>query len=209
MTIPSDLASFPYDSGNSPIERLILVHFGKIADVLTQKGTLFYPFFVQFTIFPLLIGLLLFPAPCLAWSASVSRIADGDTIIVERIGGQKVRIRLYGVDCPELDQPYGKEAKNFLESFLVNSTVAIEDVEIDRFGRLVALVYLGDGPTMQETLLEEGLAWVYPKYCKRAECLSWQKQEETARKLQRGLWESPDSVPPWVWRNRKKSYVLN
>ncbi len=45
-------------------------------------------------------------------SGECIRVIDGDTIVV-LIGNDKIKVRLYGVDCPEIDQRYGKKAKRF------------------------------------------------------------------------------------------------
>lgn len=160
---------------------------------------------MKFIFLPLIMVLLITPWPCLAWLAKVSRIVDGDTIIVEKNDGHTARIRLYGIDCPELSQPYGREAKVFLESFLLNKETFIEEVSLDRYKRVVAVVYVTESQTIQAALLMEGFAWVYPQYCKRIECFSWRKQEEKAKELLLGLWEAPDREPPWAWRKGKAS----
>ena len=171
-----------------------------------MKRDIILSLFMQFGVFAFLISLLIFSPPCFAWPAIVSRVTDGDTIVGKTRDNTNVRIRLYGIDCPELDQPYGKDAQAFLESFLLGAHVVIEELEPDHYGRVVAVVYLVETQkSIQELLLVEGLAWIYPKYCTRAECLSWLEQQNTAQRLRKGLWSSSSRVPPWIWRKQKKN----
>ena len=76
------------------------------------------------------------------WGSKVIRVSDGDSITVVDSTGDKARIRLYGIDAPELDQaPHGERARLFVEAALSQQAVAIEGVETDKYGRTVAFVY--------------------------------------------------------------------
>lgn len=66
-------------------------------------------------------------------------IADGDTITVLR-DKEQVRIRLYGIDCPEGGQAFGTKAKQFTSDQVFGKVVEVETVDTDRYGRTVALV---------------------------------------------------------------------
>ncbi len=67
--------------------------------------------------FWLIIGLLLLPIPAWAWSGKVIGIADGDFISVRK-GRGIVPVRLYGIDCPEKSQAFGKKAKQLSTKYL-------------------------------------------------------------------------------------------
>ena len=54
---------------------------------------------------------------------------------------------------------------------------------------------------LQELLLQEGLAWVYPQYCK--DCKAWEAMQAKARKHGKGLWADEGPVVPWDWRRQK------
>lgn len=134
-----------------------------------------------------------------AWPGRVIAVTDGDTIIVEKLtGGEQVKIRLHGVDAPERKQPAGEMARGFLFDSVLYHEVEVEEKTVDRYGRLVAIIWLTSGKSLQEILLESGLAWVWPRYCR--DCLEWEDLQETARKNQRGLWANPDTIQPWEWR---------
>ena len=156
-------------------------------------------------LFFLLLLFLLLPKVCLAESATVTRISDGDTIIVTRHDGKPVKVRIYGIDCPEQRQPWGQEATDFVTALLPpGSVVLVEAVERDRYGRTVGMVILPDGSNLSETLVTQGFAWVYDKYCLLDECAQWRQLESVARLDKRGLWGNGNAVPPWEWRRGKR-----
>ena len=136
--------------------------------------------------------------------AHVVHVHDGDTIRVGEKSGAVIKIRLYGIDCPEADQPYGSEATQSAKDFADGQTVEFEAFYQDRYKRSVALVLLPDGMTLQERLLIAGLAWVDPRYCDRPECAVWEEKEQAACAAGVGLWAAPDPVPPWEWRRLKR-----
>jgi len=136
---------------------------------------------------------------CWAWKGKVVRVVDGDTIIVTH-KNKKVRVRLYGIDTPESTQWYGQNAKQFISSQILGEEVAIEPMAIDRYGRIVALVFLGN-VVVNELLVSHGYAWVYGRYCTKGFCSKWKRLERRARKKKKGLWKNPNVIPPWKYRH--------
>ena len=137
-----------------------------------------------------------------AWPARVVHVADGDTITVEPVeGGDRVKIRLHGVDAPESKQAYGQAAKAFVTDAVLFKPVDIEEKATDKYGRTVAVVHVGDN-TLQAILLDAGYAWVWTRYCKR--CNDWIALERSAVKAKRGLWQEREPVAPWIWRRNNK-----
>jgi len=131
----------------------------------------------------LLALLLLQPTPCMGADAlaSTKRVVDGDTIVVEvlevykegfkRYEGVEVRVRLADTNAPELETVEGKRSLEALRKLVEGRIVYldIDDVYVtDRYGRLVAVVYVGFNEThllnVNMWLLEEGLAqlWDHP-----------------------------------------------
>jgi endonuclease YncB( thermonuclease family) len=130
-------------------------------------------------------------------------IADGDTITVLR-DKEQVRIRLYGIDCPERYQPCSKKAKQFTAKLVHGKVVEVEPVDVDRYGRIVALVRV-EGALVNSALIQEGLAWVYNYYCKLPFCQEWFVLQLRAKYANRGLWADPNPIPPWESRREKRS----
>jgi endonuclease YncB( thermonuclease family) len=148
--------------------------------------------------------LLVLSAPAVAWEARVVNVADGDTITIEPIeGGDRAKVRLHGIDCPETKQPYGQTAKAFVSKAVLFKTVDIQPSPQgkDRYGRIVAVIEIPGVGVLQELLLEVGLAWVYPQYCKN--CGAWEAMEAEARRQRNGLWTEDKPIEPWEWRKRR------
>lgn len=125
-------------------------------------------------------------------------VLDGDTIEILS-NNHSERIRLYGIDCPEMDQPFGDKAKQFTSSLIAGKNVSIKPIGIDQYGRTIGIVYV-DGINVNRALVENGLAWVYRKYCKESFCSEWLVLEKEARDRKIGLW-SQEAIPPWKWRH--------
>lgn len=138
----------------------------------------------------------------LAWSGKVIGVADGDTIKVLH-NKKSVRIRFYGIDTPEKRQAFGNRAKKYTNAWVRGKVVEIDPVTKDRYGRTVAMVHV-TRKNLNELLVQQGLAWVYRKYCKMDICENWYQYEDQARSSKKGLWQDPHAIPPWQWRKEKR-----
>jgi micrococcal nuclease len=129
--------------------------------------------------------------------AFVSRVVDGDTLEVN-LEGKTYKVRLIGVDTPETVAPgraverFGKEASQFTRSKLEKKTVYLAfDWDLyDRYGRLLAYVYLPDRTCFNAELIRLGYGHAYTKYPFQF-LEEFRKLEAEARKAKRGLWGSP------------------
>ena len=147
-----------------------------------------------------IIMLIVIPSPLFAWQGNVVGITDGDTIHVLH-DNQEIKIRLWGIDCPEKHQDFGNRAKQQTSELAYGRTVEILEIDKDRYGRTVAMVKLPNGQVLNEALICSGMAWVYRKYCKREEeCARWLELEAKARDQKIGLWSMPEPIPPWDFR---------
>lgn len=107
--------------------------------------------------------LLLLIAPLLsAAEGRCIRVSDGDTITIDA-GGGKEKVRLIGIDAPELQQEGGREARQYLAKRILNRRVKVEGETRDRYGRLLGTVYLG-AENINLSLVREGHAWDYKAY---------------------------------------------
>lgn len=138
-------------------------------------------------------------SPARAFTALVLWVTDGDSLTVMDADLGLQRIRVYGVDCPESDQPYGFTARMRTIWEVWARPVEILPVEKDRYGRLVARVQ-NRGQDLSAVLTAAGLAWVYDRYCQKSVCAKWEDLEQKARIHEVGLWIDSDPIPPWRWR---------
>ena len=127
----------------------------------------------------------------------VTKVVDGDTIWVEG-EGERLKVRLIGVDTPETVHPtkevecYGPESSDFAKETLAGNQVAIvtdtSQGEVDKYGRTLAYVFLPDGQLFQELLVSGGYAYEYTfdEPYKYRDLLI--EAEEQARLNGAGLW---------------------
>ena len=86
-------------------------------------------------------------------------VIDGDTI---QIG--KVRLRLAGIDAPELEHPWGKKAKWELVKLCKGQTITAELEPSISYDRVVATCLLPDGRDLSAEMVKVGLALDWPKF---------------------------------------------
>ncbi|MCV2869268.1 thermonuclease family protein [Defluviimonas sp. WL0002] len=86
-------------------------------------------------------------------------VVDGDTIRI-----QKTQVRLFGVDAPELDHPYGVRAKRALQRLCKGHVIRAEVTDLDSYGRTLAHCYLPDGRDLSAEMVKLGLAIDWPKF---------------------------------------------
>jgi endonuclease YncB( thermonuclease family) len=130
----------------------------------------------------------------------VTHVIDGDSFKA-KVQGVEMDFRFSDIDAPEMEQPYGPEAKATLEKLLADKDVVILPVDTDRYGRTIAHVWV-DGAYANRELMKSGAAWFYTEYA-NGDCLYWVEQE--ARGAKRGLWALPakTQMEPWEWRKNK------
>ena len=146
----------------------------------------------------LLATILLTFAP--PFEAKVIAVYDGDTITVRT--DETIKIRLDGIDAPELKQPFGQASKQALSGLVFGQVVTVKPGKKDRYGRLLARVEIA-GKDASLTMVETGMAHWYEQYAKRdTQLQSAQTQAKTAR---RGLWSDPNVQPPWEFRKRPQT----
>ena len=127
-------------------------------------------------------------------------ISDGDTLTLLTQNRQQVKIRLHGIDAPELGQAWGQQAKRALSTLTFRQIVHVQETDQDRYGRIVGIVYRNQH-SINEALIASGHAWVYQKYNKNKR---WNTLETEAQKRRLGLWKlHPNQrIPPWDYRRR-------
>ena len=132
--------------------------------------------------------------------AEPAEIVDGDSFWVVT-ADRRVEVRLWGIDCPEWTQPYGREAKERTAELLAGGQLRVEVKDTDIYGRTVALVFAGT-TNVNEELVRSGSAWVFPRYCRQSICTQWKELQLNAQQEGIGLWHLPRPEPPWNKRRK-------
>jgi len=130
-------------------------------------------------------------------SATVARVVDGDTVDVD-LDGQTVRVRLIGIDTPEIVDPrkpiecFGRAASAQAHELLDGQTVFLEDDpsqdSIDRYGRALRYVWFSDGRLFNLEMVAQGYAFEYTYNLPYKYQSQFKQAERDAREQQRGLW---------------------
>ena len=105
------------------------------------------------------------------FTAIVVGVGDGDTITVLR-GDVPIRIRLWGIDCPESGQAFGKTAKQFTADLAYGKVVTVRVRDVDRYGRQVADIILPDGKNLNHEIVKAGFAWWFRRYAPQEETMA-------------------------------------
>jgi endonuclease YncB( thermonuclease family) len=133
-----------------------------------------------------------------SFNALVIGVASGDTIVVSLDNGKQLRVRLEGIDCPELNQEFGEEAKKATVALCFKKKVRIEKTGVDAYGRTLAFVYVSDS-CINKQLIRMGMAWQYKEFNNDPELA---KLETEAREHKVGLWQQPNPQAPWDFRRK-------
>jgi endonuclease YncB( thermonuclease family) len=96
------------------------------------------------------------------FSGPVVSVLDGDTLDVLH-NQHAERIRLSGLDCPEMGQAFGKRAKQAASELVFGKEVTLQTDGKDKYARTLADVLLPDGTNVNHTLVKDGWCWWYRK----------------------------------------------
>ncbi len=131
----------------------------------------------------------------------VVSVHDGDTVLCLDGRGRQRKVRLVGIDAPEIGQPFGTKSRDGLRAMVLRKTVAVRDHGKDHYGRTLGALEIG-GDDVAERMVASGLAWHFKRYSD-SETLA--AAERTARAAHRGLWADADPMPPWEWRATERT----
>lgn len=146
------------------------------------------------------------------FSGKVIEVMEGDLFKVRTKDWGDYTVKLWGVDAPEMDRPFGKAAKDHLKSVILNKslTVNVFGQENGAKGLQIGWVWIGDPrdfSSANELMVTAGLAWPEP-ITSNGEIKSTvdllRKAGEEARKAKSGLWSKPNPISPWEWKKRGK-----
>ena len=151
---------------------------------------------------------ILFLVPFLTVSGeltgTVVQVHDGDTLVLKN-GDNYTKIRLYGIDCPELKQEMGEDAKIFTVSLCLGKDVKVQTGKSkDKYKREIGIV-VTDKKNLNIELLKAGMAWHYKYYSKDKDYAD-AEQEAIRQKL--GIWKNHVPQAPWEYRHAKRKHAV-
>lgn len=130
-------------------------------------------------------------------SGTVVRVTDGDTVTIRFTGRVERRVRLIGVDAPEMDDPREDVAfRAFLSKRFAFHHLYRRDVRLtydfsplDEHGRVLAYLWLGEETLFNDLVIRQGYAAAFLKYPYRKDFQKrFRMAEAEARKENRGFW---------------------
>ncbi|EAI6697250.1 thermonuclease family protein [Campylobacter upsaliensis] len=138
-------------------------------------------------------------------TGKVSKVIDGDTIeLLAKTSKEnpynhiaKLKIRLYGIDAPELKQAYGKEAKEFLSALVLKQEVSLIIENKDKYDRFVGTLFL-KGQDINKEMVKNGYAHAYESFSKK-----YLAEQADAKMFKLGLWQDERAVKPSEFRKQQ------
>lgn len=140
---------------------------------------------------------------------SVTKVIDGDTVIIRPSSGKPIKCRLYGIDAPEMPyngnpgQPYGRAADRELNNLVLHTTVEITLTGDSSYDREICIIKKM-GVDINREMVRRGYAWAYREHLKGLYASEYIDAENEARKMHRGLWQQANPQPPWEFRKIRR-----
>ena len=140
--------------------------------------------------------------PASPWQGVVTHVPDGDTVFVRPAsGGEPVKIRIDGMDAPEICQPYGPASRQALQKRVLHQTVSVDGHRRDSYGRVLARINWQQAD-VGDWMVRQGNAWSY-RY--RRDSGPYAAQEAQAKAGKLGLFADARAVEPRDFRKRHGS----
>lgn len=146
----------------------------------------------------ILISLFYISLSATVLEGKVVKISDGDTIVVLDKSKTQHRVRLFGIDAPELKQDYGRKAKDYLTALVATKLVKVVYFSKDKYKRILGIVFL-NGSDVNAQIVKDGFAWAFVKYSNR-----YIKEQDYAKENKIGLWNGKQIIAPWDFRKNNK-----
>ena len=142
--------------------------------------------------------------------AKVERVSDGDTITAITSNQTRLRIRLLGIDAPELPhgtkpgQPYGEESRDYLDQLIGGKTVRVDAYGPDKYKRVLAVVW-DEQINVNLVVVAMGYAEMYRNAPCQVYCRELEDAEAKARRDRVGIWaQGINYESPRAFRHRLK-----
>ena len=131
-------------------------------------------------------------------TGKVVGVHDGDSLTLYSGPGLQLKIRLDGIDAPELKQAFGAAAKRRLSDLVFGKQILVEVKGKDRYGRTLGIVR-SESRNVNLEMVRSGFAWHFVRY---SGDIRLAEAEKRARSARIGLWAALSAVSPWDFRSR-------
>jgi endonuclease YncB( thermonuclease family) len=128
----------------------------------------------------------------------VIEVNSGDVITIYNLN-RPVRIRILGIDAPEMNQAFGEVARKHLSDLVYDKSVLVDYSGIASDSSLTGRVLLNNSDIGAQ-MIRDGAAWVDPSNQDRLSSTDrevYQLSQQAARSERRGLWQAENPIAPW------------
>ena len=137
---------------------------------------------------------------------TVTEIHDGDTISLVCLK-RPLQVRMMGIDAPEKDQAYADVARKHLSDLILNKVVVVEYTGLGDNALIIGKVFQKETDVGAQ-MIRDGVAWYSKSFdgmLSENERKVYAECESAARGEKRGIWQDPNPVPPWAFKENQKS----
>ena len=139
------------------------------------------------------------------FDGKIIKIIDGDTVYFQANADDAYKkIRLVGIDAPEMKQPFGHQSRQCLANLINNKLVQIISFGEDRYKRILAKILI-EKIDINLTMIKNGCAWFYRRYkntLNMDDQVLYDQAETFAIENKKGLFSNQEAEAPWVWRKK-------
>ena len=129
-----------------------------------------------------------------SYKGKITKVVDGDTYFFQT-ANKTLKVRMFGIDAPEGNQPYGEESREFISKY-INAEATLVSHGRDQYQRTLGTLFI-NGKDINLLSVKDGCAWHYKKHLDDKQ---YALAQEYARKNRVGLWGLSNPIPPWTWR---------
>jgi micrococcal nuclease len=154
------------------------------------------------------------PVPGQSKPGKVVSVQDGDSLIV-LVDGREVKVRLCGIDAPELGQPLGEQAKVHLQQLVewaskqvlivpIKTTAKLEQTVAEVFTPAQSAQNSEENKLLNYEMVAAGMAYLYPQFaqdCPNREAIA--RAETEAKQQRQGIWATLNPSKPWDYRRQQ------
>jgi endonuclease YncB( thermonuclease family) len=146
------------------------------------------------------------PATAKTFQGIVTHVNDGDTLWIEVDPKTKpIKVRLQGIDAPEICQAWGTQARDALKARLLRQSVSLNTRAKDDYDRALGRVAFRN-EDVGEWLVKNGHAWSYHH---RRNPGPYAREQTTAQGARLGLWAQAGAQEPRQFRKAHGSCKTN
>ncbi len=136
-------------------------------------------------------------------TGEVIALADGDSFTLLDADQKQHKVRIQGIDAPELGQDFCQESKQQLSALIFGKAVKVSFSKFDKYGRVVGKVTAAN-QDVGRRMISTGLAWFYRNYANELTATDrevYDNEESAAKANGKGLWSIGEPMPPWEYRH--------